>query len=106
MRKIVTDEDVQRNIDHMRKRAGSDDLHEMVRAYLQNNVDWNYWYERTLAVVTNVICVFIAAALALSGAQGFYFWLASTLPPLWVGVAGVASGVAALVLLAFVARRN
>lgn len=106
MRKRVTDEDVQKTIDYMRKRAGSDDLHAMIRAYKQDHVDEHYWYDKTYTLVSNVVFVLLMVVLALSGALGFYFWIASVLPPLWVGVVGMASGVLALVLHAAVVHRG
>lgn len=88
MRKIITDEDVQRRIDFLRKMAGSDDLHAMIKVHMQHTVEWNYWFEKTREIIERLFVLWLLLFSAVAMSMCFYFWAATTLSPVWVGVTG------------------
>lgn len=102
MKGEVTDKDVQKRIDYMREKAGSDDMHAMVRAWMEHHCDGYYWYGRVKELVGKTIFLFLLTALAALSAMCFYFYIATTLPPLVSGLVGAAVPIAALGLAVYV----
>lgn len=100
----ITDEDVARRIEHMREKAGSDDLHAMVKAWMQDTVDWYYWREKTFELIQRNSFVWLFLFCLISFAFLFSFWVASTFDPVVVGAVSGALAVFAAALLLGLAK--
>ena len=90
MRQQISDEEVQKRIDFMRKQAGSDDIHAMVRAYMQHHVDGFDHYKRVNELLGRMALVVFVLFIAFSASFCFSLWIAFSFEPIVVGtVSGI-----------------
>lgn len=84
----VTDEEVQNHIEYLKKMAGSDNLHDMLKKDLQHRANAFYWYGRIRKLVFWPVFVYAVIAAGLISALCFYFFVVSTLPAVYSALIG------------------
>lgn len=98
-RNTVTDEDVEKAIERMRKRAGSNDLHNMIKAHMQERVDAFYWYGKIRDILFQPILLILFVLTGFTAALCFFYFVIVTMPPVY---ASIACAIALVVMLVIV----
>lgn len=103
MRRQVSDKEVQERIDLMRKQAGSDDIHAMIRAYLQHHVDGFDHYKKVNEMLGRMSFTIFSVFVAFLSAFCLSFWIALSFEPVVSGaISGI--GMAFIAYLIYIAK--
>lgn len=95
MRSEITDEDVDERIEEMRRLSKSDDLRDMVRAWLSVHPDGRKYYELTLELIESAVVFWLFVFCAFVAASCLFFFFAATFSPVVMSyIATVASTLA------------